>query len=131
MRHVGDMPESWPLVVENDDGIRPAGKPDECFYCQRKIGEDHQRNCVVVNKKVKVRWSFDVVIEVPHNWTAENVEFHYGESSWCASNAIAELQKQFPGEDGTPCPCSVFDCTYLETVDETPIREVRTPKVDG
>ena len=27
---------SCPLVDPKDDGIRPAGKPDECFYCNRK-----------------------------------------------------------------------------------------------
>lgn len=25
--------DSWPLVLENDDGIRPAGDSDRCFYC--------------------------------------------------------------------------------------------------
>lgn len=28
-----------PIVKKDDTGIRPAGKPDECFYCHSKVGE--------------------------------------------------------------------------------------------
>ena len=26
---------NWPTVHEKDDGIRPAGRPDQCFYCKQ------------------------------------------------------------------------------------------------
>ncbi len=117
--------EVFPLVAVNDDGIRPAGPPDECFYCQQKVGTSHKLDCVCVSKKVRLRYSFDVEIEVPHSWTPEQIEFHRGESSWCASNAITELQDMFPDTDGVACPCSIFDCTYIETIDETPRSKVR------
>ncbi len=35
----------FPLVDKNDDGIRPAGKPDQCFYCQQKVGSEHKKDC--------------------------------------------------------------------------------------
>jgi hypothetical protein len=35
---------SWPVVYEKDAG-RPAGAPDECFLCRRKIGQPHKEGC--------------------------------------------------------------------------------------
>ena len=46
---------NWPLVDPKDDGIRPAGRPDECFYCRQKVGEPHGQKCVIVNKLVEMR----------------------------------------------------------------------------
>lgn len=48
----------WPLVDPNDDGIRPAGKPDECFYCNSKVGEEHGRQCCIVTKLVRLEYTF-------------------------------------------------------------------------
>jgi len=119
--------EVFPLVDPHDDGIRPAGPPDACFYCQQKVGQSHKRDCVVVSKKVWVRYSFDVEIEVPHAWTPEQIEFHRGESSWCASNALVELNERYPDTEDSVCPCAIFDCTYLGTIDEIPRTKVRAP----
>lgn len=44
---------NWPTVSADDPGIRPAGKPDECFYCHAKVGELHWPECCVVVKDVK------------------------------------------------------------------------------
>ena len=46
---------AWPLVHERDDGIRPAGRPDECFYCHRKVGQEHKRQCGIIDKRVEMR----------------------------------------------------------------------------
>ena len=32
-------------VEPNDKYIRPAGKPDHCFYCGQKVGEEHHPRC--------------------------------------------------------------------------------------
>jgi hypothetical protein len=37
---------SWPVVYEKDAG-RPAGAPDECFVCRRKIGQRHVVGCAI------------------------------------------------------------------------------------
>jgi hypothetical protein len=108
----------FPVVTSDDHGIRPAGKPDACFYCGSKVGERHGPDCAVVVKRVRVRYSFEFDISVPHHWTKETVEFHRNESSWCASNAIDELAKEFP-EDG-PCPCDGFRCEMMGVSDDTP-----------
>lgn len=110
----------WPLVVVNDDGIRPAGRPDECFYCHQRIGAEHERDCVIVQKKIKARYVFEVELLIPHFWDAETFEFHRNESSWCARNGIGELERAYE-ED---CPCSQFRAEWIEEVDTTPTREV-------
>ena len=33
-----DNENNWPLVDKNDDGIRPAGRQDACFYCGQRVG---------------------------------------------------------------------------------------------
>lgn len=71
-----------PSVLTNDDGIRPAGEPDECFYCHQKVGTPHREECVCVNKKVKVRAMIEYEVEVPFFWSKEDIEFHRNESSW-------------------------------------------------
>jgi hypothetical protein len=43
--------QEMPLVLPNDDGIRPAGNSDECFYCNQKIGTSHKEDCVCLQKK--------------------------------------------------------------------------------
>lgn len=118
--------ETFPLVAPNDNGIRPAGKPDECFYCRSKVGVPHKPDCVSVTKKVWVRYSFQLEIEVPHSWTEDDLEFHHNEGSWCANNSIDELTEAFRG-DGQACACASFECEYLETTDATPRSKTREP----
>jgi hypothetical protein len=91
---------SWPLVDERDDGIRPAGPPDECFYCRQKVGQRHGFECVIVTHRIETRvtatlpdgeklvgtWHTDE----PHFWDEDQCNFHKNESSWCASNFLDE-----------------------------------------
>lgn len=114
---------TFPLVDKNDDGIRPAGAPDECFYCKQKVGQTHKADCVIVTKKVKVRYSFEIEIDIPHHWTEEVFLSHRMESSWCADNALTDLMEIADREDD--CLCSRFDVALIGTVDETPKRELR------
>lgn len=74
---------TFPLVLLNDNGIRLAGKPDECFYCHSKVGEPHKRDCVVIRKRVKMRFIVEIETDEPHSWTKDDIEFHYNNSS-CA-----------------------------------------------
>ena len=91
-------PEAWPLVDVHDDGIRPAGSPDACFYCRRKVGEPHKQDCVMVHKLVEHRVTVDFpdggvarglwIFEEPHEWDQAMSEFHKNEGSWCANNLL-------------------------------------------
>jgi len=121
------MTTTMPIVLPDDDGIRPAGKPDECFYCRQKVGTPHKQDCVIPSRKVKVRYSFDIEIEVPWEWDKHMIEFSRGESSWCASNAIEELEKYESESEG--CLCGVFDCEVLEIPDAPPYRKNQSGEV--
>ena len=106
----------WPVVIENDDGIRPAGEPDQCFLCSQKIGQPHSRDCVTITKVVKVRYTFEIEIEVPHSWSKENVEFHRNKSGWCADSAFDEIEEYI----GNVCACGCFSAEFVEDIDTTP-----------
>lgn len=112
-------PETWPLVEEEDFGIRPGGPPDECFYCQRKVGEEHEKSCVVIVKKVRLRYIFVVDVYEPHGSDKEMIVFHRNESSWCASNALDELELH---DDQERCLCDRMVCEFVETLDDVPRR---------
>jgi hypothetical protein len=82
-----------PLVLSNDSGIRPAGDFDKCFYCNQKVGTPHKENCVCLQKKVKLRFSFDLEVEVPYSWDKEDINYYYNEGTWCANNAISLINE--------------------------------------
>jgi len=144
------MSGDWPLVDPRDDGIRPAGRPDECFYCHRRVGYTHGRECVIVQKRVEMRvtaklpgsavtgrWVFDE----PHEWDEVMSEFHKNESSWCANNFLdecakpgavewddgadpwAELEALVDDESGR-CLCGVLSFEFVRVVDPTPRRSL-------
>lgn len=90
--------DGWPLVLEDDDGIRPRGAPDECFYCNRKVGEEHGPECVTVHKVVAYTvLDLDGVVvgtyerSEPYSWDADDCQFHKNESSWCKDNSLDEI----------------------------------------
>jgi hypothetical protein len=106
-------PDNWPLVDLKDDGIRSAGEPDECFYCNQKIGQPHGPDCVCVKKKVRVTYVVTATIEVPHSWCAEQIVACENHDGWGFN--IAEWgNAQFDN----------VECSFIETVDETPSRLV-------
>lgn len=107
--------DRFPIVLSNDYGIRPAGRKDECFYCHQKVGTKHKAECVMVLKKIKAKYIFEIELEVPYFWNADMFEFHHNESSWCASNAVSEIQRLYPA-DGESCPCGVFKAEYVSDV---------------
>jgi len=109
----------WPLVALNDDGIRPAGEPDRCFYCRQAVGQPHTRKCVMVQKVIRARYVFEVDLLVPHHWDKQTFEFHRNESSLCANNAIQDLQGQPDG-----CLCSRFKAEFVRVIDEDPTRDL-------
>lgn len=124
-QNLKDAPRSqinqiMPVVLSNDDGIRPAGNPDECFYCNQKVGHPHKSNCVVLKKRAKVRYSFEFEIDVPWGWNQGNILFHRNDGSWCADNALQELQE---ASEKQGCLCPVFTCEVLEISEAPPYRK--------
>lgn len=136
----------WPQVIENDDGLRPAGPPDECFYCQQKIGQPHGRECVVVLKDIELEvLCGDVVVgryarDVPYFWDLANIDFYFNHGSWCADNCLDEVDWQdTPAAEevrkrikdlGDECCCGLLAFRYTRTVKDGPYQ--RPPyKGDG
>lgn len=134
-------PKNWPVVHKRDGGIRPAGEPNECFYCQRKIGQTHESTCVMVTKRVLLRvatldekitgsWELDT----PHSFEPEVIERMRNESSWCQNNifgsnvvwdqrgAIKKLETMARAHG---CLCGKLRFTFVRVVDNTPRRELQ------
>ena len=116
-----------PKVLIDDDGIRPAGQPDECFYCGQKVGQPHKLDCVILTRKVKIRYSYEIEIEVPHSWDKDTIEFHRNDSSWCAHNSLEELEEF--GDKDNGCLCSYFSAEVLEIPDTAPYRRNKNGEV--
>jgi hypothetical protein len=141
--------EVWPLVDEHDDGIRPAGGSDVCFFCKAKVGQPHGSECVIVTKRIEMavkatfpdgskaigKWIFDE----PHSWDAGMSEFSKNESSWCAGNILHHQGEiaWVTGEDvwsklealheAGDCLCNVITFQFERVVDDTPKRELQMP----
>ena len=94
--------------------VRPAGKPDECYYCGAKVGEQHKPNCVIRKKTIVARLTIDFVDSVPENWDKEVIDFHYNNSSWCASNILNRLEER----NNFRCLCDVASFEYLRDATE-------------
>ncbi len=63
----------------------------KCFYCQRKVGERHAEDCVLIKKEVRIKLTLEYDVTVPASWGKETVEFHRNEGTWCADNLLDEL----------------------------------------
>jgi hypothetical protein len=137
--------ESWPAVTPDDNGIRPAGEKDECFYCHSKVGQKHGAECVCVKQRVWYRVlsegrevgtynTYD-----PYHWDFTNCEFHKNDSTWCADNAVediewsdGEIRKEAYRRDAADdvCCCDLLSFEFGGVVDAGPFVYVKE-KVDG
>jgi len=107
---------------------RPAGKPDECFYCNAKIGLDHKVGCVIRCRTVMVRVSFDIIRTVPEDWEASMVEFHMNESSSCKDNLLDEIEKQ---AERLGCACGFGEGVFLREATEEDEEDYKLKIVDA
>lgn len=112
---------TFPIVLLDDAGIRPAGKSDECFYCHQKVGTEHKKDCVILQKKVKMKYTFEVEIEVPWFWNKNQIEFHFNGSSWCADNALNTLEEL---SKTLGCLCSIFNAKVINNPRSIPYRKI-------
>jgi len=75
---------------------------------------------VILNKKVKIKYIFEVEVEVPYSWNKDNIEFKYGKSSWCADNALEELEEL---SNKLGCLCGIFDSEVISISEAPPYRK--------
>ena len=97
-------PETHKVTKEN--GRCPAIREEKCCWCQAKLGEDHDVDCVCRKRTVKMRVVIDYVDEVPESWTREDIERHFNEGSWCAVNVLAEFEHK-------SCLCDYATFKYI------------------
>lgn len=124
-----------PIVLEDDDGIRPDGNQNECFYCRSNVGNRHRKDCVTLLKmtRYKVMYEDRVVGEFvtsdPWSWSNYDCEFHKNDSSWCADNALdlidwsdhsVEKIIETISEDPNRCTCPILSFRVLRIEDEGP-----------
>lgn len=101
-------------LVTEKSGPRPAGKPDECFYCQAKIGEEHRTECVLRKKVVMLKIEVTIPVVVPADWDEDQVNFHRNDSTWCASSIVRDFVAYDKATDNrTPCLCHSFSAVCL------------------
>ena len=121
-------PEAMPYVTNDDDGIRPAGPPDACLYCQRKVGERHKVECVSVVRPVVVTFQVAVDLDVAMNWDANDIKGFYN-NSWCGSNLPYVLLDMDERQDG--CLCRRVRAVRVgEKKEETDDAETDSPCAD-
>lgn len=91
--------------------VRPAGKPDECFYCHAKVGEQHKEDCIIRCRTVNVDFTIHTVMCVPEHWGEDDINFKFNESSWCTSNFIDDIVRR--EEELGRCPCCITEAKYI------------------
>lgn len=99
-----------------DHGIRPAGPPDRCFYCDEPMGGEHKDGCVIRSRTVVVRFHVDLVVNVPEHWDPSEVESSFNVSSWCGGNlaaSIADTSERMPG-----CMCGFVTAEFVSEATE-------------
>ena len=86
-----------PLVTSNCE--RPAGKVGECFYCQRAVGQSHNEHCVLWEKRVRMRATFEYEVSVPHAWIEDGIDHWYNENKAHYAHRIAADLWDCVGDD--------------------------------
>lgn len=135
MRRVHRKVAGWPVVLPNDNGIRPAGKPDECFYCNAKVGHLHGPRCVTVEQLVRYDVLFNgqtcgtYILYEPHHWDAEKCNGVRNHGHWCADNAMDGIAWNEPSvqakvEAVEGCACGVLTFRHVAVIDAGPFIEV-------
>jgi len=93
-----------------EKAMRPASDKRRCFYCLAPIGDEHKQDCVLVKKKVTVQMKISYEITVPASWEKHQIEFQRNDGSWCADNAISELE-EIAEKEG--CLCNRAEFEYI------------------
>ena len=89
---------------------RPAGRSDQCFYCHSEIGAQHKEDCVIRERTVNVDFVVHTVISVPETWDEDQINWHYNEGTWCASNLLTILANR---DDDDRCLCDITEAKYI------------------
>lgn len=116
-------------IVTADNGPRPAGRPDQCFYCKSSIGTEHMPDCVCRLRTVVVEAIITYTIDVPEQWSAHDIEYQRNDGSWCANGMLGELEKICSDDPENPrCLCEVAKFKYVREATADDEWKSNTPK---
>lgn len=109
-----------------DNGVRPAGSPDHCFYCGICVaGQEHLPDCVMRQRTVVLRLEIEFVASVSDYWDEEQIHFHRNEGSYCTGNDIKDIARSCgyevsprPGGHLSRCGCETGKVTYVREASE-------------
>lgn len=76
--------------IVGDHGIRPSGKPDQCFYCGQPRGNEHLAKCCLRRRTVVVEVTITLIRSVPEFWGEGLIEDR-GLTIGCGSNLVDEI----------------------------------------
>ena len=111
-------------IVTPENGPRPAGGPDHCFYCGEPLGAEHKPDCVCRKKVVMVEVTITFPRVIPQGWDIEKNEFHMNESSSCQDNLIDFDLDRFRAASGEGfCLCGLIKARHL--------RDATSDDIDG
>lgn len=134
----------WATVRPDDDGIRPAGAPNRCFYCHAKVGHPHGPQCVCVLKKVRYIVAYRgrhvgaFILYEPWSWDKRMCLWARNSGSWCKNNALESIEwtdlhaeegiAKWLDEDDNRCCCDQLEFINPTVLDEGPFIRLREPE---
>ncbi len=104
------------ILPVKDNGVRPAGAPNLCFYCGNAIQKEHKADCVCRQRTVVVELTLTYVISVPASWTEDDILFHRNDSSFCMNNDLTALAEW--ANEGNNCTCMMSAVKFLREATE-------------
>ena len=106
--------------IVTEDALRPARMDGSCFYCSSHLGTEHKHDCVLLKRRVRLQMTIEYDVFFPASWSIDEIEYHRNEGSWCADNAIAEIQNI---SDVYGCLCSNTRFKVLEAGEDIILKE--------
>lgn len=104
--------DNW---IVGEYSVRPAGKPDECFYCNEKVGDPHKLDCVIRDRTFVVDVTIRMAVARPDSWSVEDIEQFFNASGWCAGNIVDDLHRL---QDVTFCLCEFTTVKFVREATE-------------
>lgn len=102
-----------------DHGIRPAGPPDRCFYCDAQMGQEHVEGCVIRERTVVVRFHIELVVSAPEHVDEAQILSYYKGNSWCGNDLLIALFEAIQRLDGTRrCLCPAVGVEFVREATE-------------
>ena len=112
-------------MIVTEKACRPG--QTTCLYCSQEVGTPHNVDvCVLIQKKIKLKISFEIEDEIPAHWEDENIDFFYQEGSMCHDSFIDRLlERQKERAETTGCMCGELEVEVLEVGDEVTMNPKR------